>query len=296
MRISVIVPTHNRAAFLPRMVGAWLAQDAEFELIIINDGSSDDTKAVLDGMSNAHVRVVHQVNAGPAVARNRGFELARGDAVLFCDDDIVPEPGFVRAHLQALSRFPNDASVSRVRVPDEVVMTPFQAFWRDRMHAGTDRLRTAQDMGWGGFWFASLCILRNRLPNPAFSESFGYGWEDHELGWRLWRAGVRARFNTDAIAWHVDAVTLEGMMAKWRLLGRTAWKFVGAHPNFTVRAWTGTLGLAVLLKRLGFSPVKVQGLLESRADWEAGALAAKRFSYLIESAYTQGLLEKDGSK
>jgi glycosyltransferase involved in cell wall biosynthesis len=295
VKISVIVPTHNRALFLPRMIAAWLAQDADFELTIVNDGSSDETQAVLDGVSDARVRVVHQVNAGPAVARNRGFDLAGGDAVLFCDDDIVPEPGFVRAHLDALARFPLDASVSRVRVPDEVVSTPFQAFWRDRMHRGTDRLRGGQDMGWGGFWFASLCIARDRLPSPAFSESFGYGWEDHELGWRLWRAGVRARFNSDANAWHVDAVTLEGMMAKWRLLGRTAWKFVGAHPNFTVRAWTGTLGLAVFLKRSGFSPAKVQGLLESRTAWEAGASASKHFAFLIESAYTQGLLEKDRS-
>jgi glycosyltransferase involved in cell wall biosynthesis len=290
--VSVVVPTHDRASLLPRLIGAWLAQEADFELIVVNDGSSDETRAVLDGVTDARVIVIHQVNAGPAVARNRGLAVARARAILFCDDDIVPEPGFVRAHLGALARFPNDASVSRVRVPDEVVVTPFQAFWRDRMHSGSDRLRDGQSMGWGGFWFVSLCVARDRLPSPAFSESFGYGWEDHELGWRLWRSGVRPRFNGAAMAWHVDAVTLEGMCGKWRTLGAAAWRFARAHPNLTVRAWTGTLWLAVLFKRLSFSESKVRALLETRADWESGPLAARRFSYLIESAYSQGLLER----
>ncbi len=289
--ISVIVPTFNRVALLHRAVTAWLGQGANLELIVVDDGSSDDTLGVLGAVRDERLRAIHQVNTGPAAARNRGLAEARGRAVLFCDDDIVPTPGFVQAHLDALERFPNDAIVSRVRVPDTVVQTPFQRFWRDRMHAGSDRLRDAQNMGFGGFWFVSLSIRRDRLPTMAFSDAFGYGWEDHELGWRLWRSGVKPRFCARALAWHEDAVTLEGMMEKWRTLGRNAWRFVQAHPNWTVRAWTGTLPLVVALKRIQHPWVRAEALLETRPTWEQSSGAARNHAFLLEAAYTRGLLE-----
>jgi glycosyltransferase involved in cell wall biosynthesis len=289
--ISVIVPTFNRAALLHRAVMAWLGQDANLELIVVDDGSSDDTLDVLGAVCDPRFCVMHQKNAGPAAARNRGLAEARGRAVLFCDDDIVPTPGFVQAHLDALERFPNDAIVSCVRVPDAVVQTPFQHFWRDRMHAGSDRLRDAQNMGFGGFWFVSLSIRRDRLPTMAFSDAFGYGWEDHELGWRLWCSGVKPRFCASALAWHEDAVTLEGMMGKWQSLGRNAWRFVQAHPNWTVSAWTGTLPLVVALKRMQHPWARAEQLLRTRINWENTAQAARNHAFLLEAAYTRGLLE-----
>lgn len=289
--ISIIVPTFNRAALLHRAVTAWLEQDANLELIVVNDGSSDDTMNVLGAVGDSRLRVIHQENAGPAAARNLGLTEARGHAVLFCDDDIVPTPGFVQAHLDALERFPNDASVSRVRVPDAVVQTPFQRFWRDRMHAGSDRLKDARNMGFGGFWFVSLSIRRDRLPTMAFSDAFGYGWEDHELGWRLWCAGVKPRFCANALAWHEDAVTLEGMMRKWQSLGRNAWRFVRAHPNLTVRAWTGTLPLVVALKRIQHPWARAEHLLGTRSSWENTPRAPRNHAFLLEAAYTRGLLE-----
>jgi glycosyltransferase involved in cell wall biosynthesis len=292
--ISVIVPSFNRASSLPRVIEAWLKQAGDLELIVVNDGSSDETRDVLDGVRDVRLRAIHQENAGPAVARNRGLEAARGRYVLFSDDDIVPEPGFVRAHLDALGQFPGDAVVSRVRVPEAVVQTPFQRYWRDRMHTGSDRLRSGRIMGWGGFWFVSLSIARDRLPKPAFSSAFGYGWEDHELGWRLWRAGVRPRFCAQAQAAHEDAVSLEGIMTKWRTLGRSAWTFVRAHPNLTVWAWTGTLPLAVGIKRALYPWIRAERLLETRTAWEGGPLAARRYAFLLEASYTRGLLEGQG--
>ncbi|WP_150118011.1 glycosyltransferase family 2 protein, partial [Meiothermus taiwanensis] len=89
---SVVIPTYNRAQLLARTVRAFLAQDGvPFEVIVVDDGSTDATPEVLAGFRDPRLRVLRQPNAGLASARNAGLLQARGQYVLFNDDDIVPE-------------------------------------------------------------------------------------------------------------------------------------------------------------------------------------------------------------
>lgn len=102
--ISVIVPTHNRAALLRRALASVFGQQfARCEVIVVNDGSSDETAANLVQFTDQRLRAIHHPTAlGAAAARNAGLKLARAPVVAFLDDDDEQLPGFlaetVRAH------------------------------------------------------------------------------------------------------------------------------------------------------------------------------------------------------
>jgi glycosyltransferase involved in cell wall biosynthesis len=85
--VSVIVPAYNAAAFVRRAVDSVLAQTwGDRELLVVDDGSTDDTLGVLAGYGD-RLRVMTQTNAGPAAARNRGLRAAQGRHVAFLDAD-----------------------------------------------------------------------------------------------------------------------------------------------------------------------------------------------------------------
>lgn len=95
--ISVVIAAYNYAAVLPRALDSVLSQWAEdIEVLIINDGSEDNTAQVLEEYAQDHpdtLQIIHQQNAGPAAARNRGIRAARGKYVLLldADDELLPE-------------------------------------------------------------------------------------------------------------------------------------------------------------------------------------------------------------
>ena len=105
VKVSVIVPVFNPGAFLDRCVDSVLGQslpDAEYEVIFVDDGSTDGSPARLDALSSAHanVRVIHQENSGwPGKPRNVGIAAARGEYVFFLDhDDALGPEALERLH------------------------------------------------------------------------------------------------------------------------------------------------------------------------------------------------------
>src|SRR5579862_6274653 len=111
-RISVVVPTYNRRARLERVLAGLDRQTLpfdRFEVVIVDDGSTDDTKAWLERHSQRayHVTVATQQNGGPARARNRGVADAQGELILFLDDDVEPTPELLAEHLKLHDAEPN---------------------------------------------------------------------------------------------------------------------------------------------------------------------------------------------
>ena len=88
-RVSVIVPTHNRADLLPRAVDSILAQTyGDYEMVIVDDCSADNTQDVIAGFSDPRIRSFrHDRNRGQSAAINTGIAHARGEYVGFLDDD-----------------------------------------------------------------------------------------------------------------------------------------------------------------------------------------------------------------
>jgi len=295
MDFSIVIPTHNRAELVARTVGAFLTQEGvDFEVIVVDDGSTDDTPHRLQQIQDRRLEVVQQENRGLAAARNAGFAQSKRQYVLFNDDDIIPEAGFLRAHLELHSQYRNIAAVSRTQIPDSLGKDPFTCFWRERAEGGVRGKAEGAALGPGGYWFASLSIKRAHLPSDPFASFGAYGWEEHELGLRLWAQGIRPRLATRARAAHEDRVSLEGMLTKFRSMGRVAWQFYQMHPSLRVALWAGTNPFSLLLKRWAYPWPMAEKILQDRS-WEQGQRAESVYRFLLEAAYTQGLLEgKDG--
>jgi glycosyltransferase involved in cell wall biosynthesis len=98
--VSVIIPTHNSAQFIAETVQSALEQTHDaLEIIVVDDGSTDDTVARLDRFGD-RVRVHEQPNSGAAVARNRGLSMARGEYVAFLDADDLWHPRKLQTQLE----------------------------------------------------------------------------------------------------------------------------------------------------------------------------------------------------
>jgi len=97
LSLSVVIPTFNRADRLQRTIDAWSGQEeaGHFEVVVVDDGSTDDTPAVLERLASSRTRWIRQTNQGLAASRNTGARTATGQYLVFSDDDDVPSPQFI---------------------------------------------------------------------------------------------------------------------------------------------------------------------------------------------------------
>jgi GT2 family glycosyltransferase len=195
-RVSVVLPTYNRAERAERLLLALAAQDTDdpFEVVVVNDASSDDTGARLARLATSlpfRVSVVtNERNQGPAMSRNRGWRLAKGDSIAFVDDDCVPDNAWLGALIAALKDA--DIAVGRTRPPDDQLdrIGPFSAY----LDIGHNQ----------SFSTCNIAYRRDVLEKTGgFDESFGgANGEDTDLGLRATKAGCRDAFAPDALVWH----------------------------------------------------------------------------------------------
>lgn len=96
MRFSVIITTYNRVNALPRAIKSVLSQDAvDFELIVVNDGSTDETAPFLNSITDSRLTVINRSNGGLSAARNSGIAKSSGEWTAFLDDDDLASPGWL---------------------------------------------------------------------------------------------------------------------------------------------------------------------------------------------------------
>jgi glycosyltransferase involved in cell wall biosynthesis len=108
-RVSIILPTYNRAAFLPQAFDSIRSQTfTDWELIVVDDGSTDETETIVRQWNIPQgIRYVKQANQGPSAARNAGLDLAFGEYIAFFDSDDLWLPHHLRDCVDALNANPN---------------------------------------------------------------------------------------------------------------------------------------------------------------------------------------------
>jgi GT2 family glycosyltransferase len=209
--VSVVVPTYSRQARLQRLIEALDHQDLDdpFEVIVVDDASTDDTADVLARLASArpHLRWERQpVNGGPARARNTGWRLARAPLVAFTDDDCVPSPGWLRA---LLARAATADIVQGAVEPDPAQLRGAGPFSRTLRADGAVFFQTANVL-YRRTVLEELDGFDERFPKAAG--------EDTELAYRAMAVGRRATFAPDALVHH--DVSPSDLRAHVRDIGR----------------------------------------------------------------------------
>jgi glycosyltransferase involved in cell wall biosynthesis len=107
-QLAVVIPVYNKAAYVRRAVDSALAQTyCDFELIVVDDGSTDDSAAIVSSYSDPRIRLLRQANVGVSLARNRGVAEAQSAWVAFLDADDQWQPGFLAAIAELVHEHPD---------------------------------------------------------------------------------------------------------------------------------------------------------------------------------------------
>lgn len=227
MKISVVIPTYNKVGLLEQTLTALAAQnlhdEVAWEIVVVNDGSSDGTADFLADLAASGAMPLTVVdpggNVGRARARNLGAGAAKGEWILFLDDDIVAPVGLVQAHLELLEEEPGCGTIGYAVTEPTLVDAPHFYYLDSR---GVAKLPPGPAPG-RFFVTQNAAVPRQAfLQVGGFDEEFSsYGFEDMEVAFRLEdEAGVRFRSLIHPVPVHVHHHTLDQYLDKKVECGR----------------------------------------------------------------------------
>ncbi len=215
-KVSVIVPSYNGAHKLPNILKALEAQTVQdFETIVVVDGSIDNTREVLEGTEwRLDLQVVYRENGGRAVVRNAGAAVAKGDLLIFFDDDMRPTAPCVELHLAHHTQYQASILVGSQLEDFEKVSSDFQQFKAELTRTWTPFDNFGQIPANQPFITAANFSLSKTLFEhlEGFDERLTDA-EDFDLAVRAVGKQVPLYFNNKALAWHDDFVTCK-LLAK----------------------------------------------------------------------------------
>jgi glycosyltransferase involved in cell wall biosynthesis len=218
---SIIIPTFNGGSRIGNCLDSLVKQTAgrNVEILVVNDGSSDNTANVVGGYSS--VRLITQANAGPASARNRGALEAQGKILLFTDDDCVPMPDWLEAMLGPFNNPDIVGAKGVYRTHQKSLAARFVQIEYE------DKYRLMADL----FSIDFIDTYSAGFRRDRFLEMTGYDTsfpvacaEDIELSYRMSARGWEMKFVPGAIVYHTHPDTLSAYLKKkykfafWRVL------------------------------------------------------------------------------
>jgi len=108
INFSVVIPLYNKASHIRRTIDSIINQTINnFEIIVVNDGSTDNGSQIVESIEDERINLLHQENAGVSVARNRGVQEAKYPIIAFLDADDTWEPNFLQLIKELIQQFPN---------------------------------------------------------------------------------------------------------------------------------------------------------------------------------------------
>ena len=266
IELSVIMPTYGRGAVMEASVLRYLqcGRHVPSEIIVIDDGSRDDTPDRLARLAAAHPNLTTRrvPNGGPAQARNLAATLARGRLLMFVGDDVTP-PGddFLSIHAAAHQRFPERGTAvlgriawpDRAELPVNAVMAHIQGVGEQQF--GYHHMVPYSWYDWRLFYSSNVSVKRALVPDwqtHGYDSSFTLAaFEDPEFalrtGVQLKEMGEEFRlfYAPAAHLVHHHPYTVAGFLARQVSVGMMAQRFLELHPG---RA--DDLGLGAVQKRL----------------------------------------------
>ncbi|GAB4379037.1 MAG: glycosyltransferase family 2 protein [Elainellaceae cyanobacterium] len=279
MFFSVVIPTYNRKPILEKCLRALESQQLReqslvegYEVVVVDDGSTDDTVAWLQTYQSElpHVRLFQQNHLGPAAARNLGVKQAQGDTIIFIDSDLVVTDAFLQAHADALQQGQTQLGSDRLFTYGRVINTC------NFDHPTSEPFKVT-DFSAAYFATGNVAIARHWLEQAGlFDTRFQlYGWEDLELGVRLKQLGLKLIKCPEAVGYHwhppFALEQIPKLIEKEIQRGRMGVLFYQKHPTWEVRmmiqmTWLhrvlwGVLSLGGLLNEKTMAPL-LQGLID----------------------------------
>jgi glycosyltransferase involved in cell wall biosynthesis len=256
--LSVIATIYNKdyESITTFLEGFKRQTSSDFEIVLVDDCSDWDYQEIVNSYLE-HMRITYirfGTNRGQCVSRNTAIEMSEGDVVCIVDSDCVPNPGFVEGHLREHRNHPWL----------DVVIGPYniesngRAIWKIIAEYEADKGLLDRDMQlqlpsnpgyFLNFITRNVSVKREAMPMPLFDVNFGYegknpqsgfGWEDVEAGFRLFRAGLGMGFTYSAFTVHLShPSTTDARIKPMRSL-RNFSKLLLKHPlmtNTAARKW-----------------------------------------------------------
>jgi len=110
--VSIIIPCYNVGSYIEQCIDSILSQSYKsLEIIVIDDGSTDNTGEILKHYNDSRLKIIHQKNAGLSAARNTGLKVAKGKYIAFVDGDDFIEPGYIEKLVKTLEQNKSDISI-----------------------------------------------------------------------------------------------------------------------------------------------------------------------------------------
>ncbi len=239
MSFSVVIPTFRRCDTLFAVLDALARQEdaPAFEVIVVDDGSGDETPRRLAAYRPAHpFRFFSQENAGPAAARNRGVREAAGRIILFLGDDTVPEARLLAVHAatHAERRAWPVAVLGYTTWPRETRISPFLDHINEYgLQFGYRLISDPDNVPFNFFYTSNVSLPRELLLSVGlFDTSFPHAaWEDIELAYRLMRRGMRMLYRSEAVTRHHHDITFASFRRRQEKAGEAAAIFYEKHPE-----------------------------------------------------------------
>ena len=278
--MSVVIATYNRADQLRACLDALQRQAcpvSEFEVIVVDDGSTDGTAALLGAYRPPYAwRVIHQANAGHPTALNRGISAARGRYCLLLDDDIIAGPELITAHLRAHTAHP--AGV--VAIGRLTLAFPAGADWYARAFAaGWQRRYDDLASGAIGLQPTDCYVANTSFPRETFRSLGGYATDlprgfDVDLGFRLAARGLEFVYLDDAVGAQDERKGFRALIRDEERAGAGSWAMMQRAPSRLAALGVDTFGeggLASVAARRALLALHVRpsalGSLCAALDW-----------------------------
>lgn len=237
--ISVVIPTFNREGLLREALESFARQrmpKATFEVIVVDNGSTDGTEAVCSALSSQlQLRYVRLGPVGTAAAKNMGIFMSTGVLTLFFDDDDIAEPDLLWEHVLAHQKHPQEY----VAVLGYTTWAP-SLHVSELMHYLTDvgqhlfayqSLHDGEFLEFDHFWTGRISCKRAFLTsNGVFNQDLVV-YEDVELGYRLSRVGLKILFQRSAVSYMNRAITYDMFCRRCEGQGRALWTLSQVHAD-----------------------------------------------------------------